>query len=106
TKEQAAATASQAGQAIGPFPVATAAMREDPHRPPTPPLKLVGRADPSGDPIDKVTLLAGRWARTTGEVVIARTNLMIPTGTTLQLENGSTLTVVGEARSISQTAQG
>jgi putative ABC transport system permease protein len=106
TKEQAAATASQAGQAIGPFPVATATIKEDPHNPPIPPLKVVGRANPGSDPIDKVTLLAGRWARTTGEIVIARTNLMIPTGTTLHLENGSTLTVVGEARSLSQTAQG
>ena len=106
TKEQAAATASQAQQAIGPFPVATAAVREDPRTPPTPPLKVVGRANPGSDPIDKVTLLAGRWARNTGEIVVARTNLRIPTGTTLRLQNGSTLTVVGEARSLSQTAQG
>ncbi|HEX5198805.1 MAG TPA: FtsX-like permease family protein [Actinoplanes sp.] len=106
TRAQAAATASQGDRAIGPFPVATAVVKEDPQFPPTPPLKVVGRADPSGDPIDKVTLLAGRWARTTGEVVVARTSLRIPTGTTLQLANGSTLTVVGEARSLSQTAQG
>ncbi|MCU7726849.1 FtsX-like permease family protein [Actinoplanes sp. KI2] len=106
TREQAAATASQAGQAIGPFPVATATVKQDPHNPPIPPLKVVGRANPGSDPIDKVTLLAGRWARTTGEIVVARTNLMIPTGTTLRLANGSTLTVVGEARSLSQTAQG
>ncbi|WP_433303959.1 ABC transporter permease [Actinoplanes sp. CA-030573] len=106
TREQAAATASTAGSAIGPFPVATAVVKEDPHTPPVPPLKVVGRADPGGDPIDKVTLLAGRWARATGEIVVARTNLMIPAGTTLTLTDGSTLKVVGEARSISQTAQG
>ncbi|WP_433379438.1 FtsX-like permease family protein [Actinoplanes sp. CA-142083] len=106
TKEQAAATASQAGQATGPFLVATAVVKEDPSTPPTPPMKVVGRADPSGDPIDKVTLLSGRWAQTTGEIVVARTNLRIPTGTTLQLRDGSTLKVVGEARSLSQTAQG
>src|SRR3954467_356684 len=34
TREQAAATAAQAGQAIGPFPVATATSKEDPHNPP------------------------------------------------------------------------
>jgi putative ABC transport system permease protein len=106
TREQVAATASQAAQATGPFPVATVTTKEGPQAPPLPPLKVVGRADPSGDPIDKVTLLAGRWARTTGEIVMARTDVMIPTGTTLQLSNGSTLKVVGEARSISQTAQG
>ncbi|MFI5893482.1 FtsX-like permease family protein [Actinoplanes sp. NPDC051513] len=106
TEEQAAATSSQAERAIGPFPVATAVIKEDPGTPPTPPLKVVGRADPGSDSIDKVTLLAGRWARTTGEIVVARANLRIPTGTTLQLQNGSTLTVVGEARSLSQTAQG
>jgi putative ABC transport system permease protein len=106
TQQQAAATASQAGQAIGPFPVATVTTKPDPGTPPLPPLKVVGRADPGSGPIDKVTLLAGRWARNAGEIVVARTNLMIPAGTTLTLQNGSTLTVVGEARSLSQTAQG
>lgn len=106
TREQAAATASQAEQATGPFAVATAVVAQDQGQPPTPPLTVVGRADPASDPIDKVTLLAGRWPRAPGEIVVARTNLMIPTGTTLRLRNGSTLTVVGEARSISQTAQG
>jgi putative ABC transport system permease protein len=106
TRAQAAATASQATRAIGPFPVATAGTKQDPSTPPVPPLTVVGRADPANDPIDRVTLLAGRWARTTGEIVIARTDLRIPTGTTLELTNGSRLTVVGEARSVSQTAQG
>jgi putative ABC transport system permease protein len=106
TREQAASTASQAGQAIGPFPVATAVVKEDPRNPPVPPLKVVGRPDPGGAPMDRVTLLDGRWARAAGEIVVARTDLMIPAGTVLTLQNGSTLTVVGEARSISQTAQG
>jgi putative ABC transport system permease protein len=106
TRAQAAATASQARLAIGPFPVATAVTKQDPRNPPLPPLKVVGRTDPGSDSIDKVTLLAGRWARTTGEIVVARTEIRIPAGTTLELANGSTLTVVGEARSISQTAQG
>ncbi|WP_030434431.1 ABC transporter permease [Actinoplanes subtropicus] len=106
TKAQAAATAAQAKESIGPFPVATATPKQDPENPPIPPLTVVGRADPGADPIDKVTLLAGRWARTTGEIVVARTNLMIPPGIVLHLTNGSTLKVVGEARSISRTAQG
>jgi len=106
TREQAAATASQAAQAAGPFPVARVVTEKDPHAPPLPPLTVVGRADPDGDPVDKVTLLAGRWARNPGEVVVARTNFMIPTGTALRLRDGSMLTVVGEARSVSQTAQG
>ncbi|XVV09981.1 ABC transporter permease [Actinoplanes sp. CA-131856] len=107
TRDQAAATASRAGQAIGPFPVATAAVRpEGLQGMPPMALKVVGRDDPAGDPIDQVTLLSGRWARATGEVVVARSNLRIPAGTVLSVDNGSTLTVVGEARSISQTAQG
>ncbi|HEY0530815.1 MAG TPA: FtsX-like permease family protein [Actinoplanes sp.] len=106
TKEQAAATASQAGLAIGPFPVAMVVTRQDPRTPPLPPIKVVGRTDPGSGSIDQVTLLAGRWARSKGEIVMARTDLMMPTGTTLQLPDGSTLTVVGEARSVSQTAQG
>ncbi|XVU22890.1 FtsX-like permease family protein [Actinoplanes sp. CA-054009] len=107
TRDQAAATASRAEQAIGPFPVATAGIK-----PEGAPgmmfmgLKVVGRGDPSRDPIDKVTLLSGRWARAAGEIVLARGTMRMPTGTVLSLENGSTLTVVGEARSISQTAQG
>jgi putative ABC transport system permease protein len=106
TRAQAGATASQAGQAIGPFGVAAVTFQpQGPPGPPLPPLTVVGRPDPSGDPIDRVTLLAGRWARTTGEIVMARTDLRIPTGTILTLTNGSTLKVVGEARSISQTAQ-
>jgi putative ABC transport system permease protein len=106
TRAQAAATASQAASAIGPFPVATAVVKDDPRNPPTPPLKVVGRADPGSDPVDRVTLLTGRWARAAGEIVVARGDLRIPTGTVLQLANGSSLTVVGEARSLSQTAQG
>jgi putative ABC transport system permease protein len=108
TKEQAAATASQAGQALGPFPVAS--VETKPEGPPgpgpgLPPLKVVGRTDPGSDPIDRVTLLSGRWARTTGEIVMARGDLRMPPGVVLRLTNGTTLTVVGEARSISQTAQ-
>ncbi|MEU4245414.1 FtsX-like permease family protein [Actinoplanes sp. NPDC026619] len=107
TREQAAATASQAGQATGPFPVAmVVAKPEQAPGPGLPPIKVVGRADPGKDAIDQVTLLSGRWARTTSEIVIARTNVRMPAGTTLTLANGSKLTVVGEARSISQTAQG
>ncbi|SNY72364.1 ABC transporter permease [Paractinoplanes atraurantiacus] len=106
TKDQAAATASQAGQATGPFPVAATGIRpEGLQGMPFTALRVVGRADPGRDPIDKVSLLSGRWARTTGEIVMARGDLRIAPGTVVSLENGSTLTVVGEARSISQTAQ-
>ncbi|MFG1992621.1 ABC transporter permease [Actinoplanes sp. NPDC048988] len=107
TSEQAAATASQAERAAGPFPVATAAVR--PEGLPGIPfmdLRVAGRADPARDPVDKVTLLSGRWARATGEVVVARGHLRIPPGSVLRLKDGPTLRVVGEARSISQTSQG
>ncbi|GAA0493239.1 hypothetical protein Ade02nite_70130 [Paractinoplanes deccanensis] len=107
TKDQAAATAGQAEQTAGPYPVTTvtATPQGAPPGPGGPQLKVVGRADPGGDAIDKVTLLAGRWARAAGEIVVARGDVRIPTGIVLRLEDGSTLTVVGEARSISQTAQ-
>jgi len=109
TKEQAAATASQAQQAVGPFAVTTVKAKLDDgpmQGPGIPPLKVVGRSNPGGDAIDKVTLLSGHWPAATDEIVIARTNLRLSAGTTLKLENGNTLKVVGEARSISQTAQG
>ncbi|GIF23713.1 putative ABC transport system permease protein [Actinoplanes tereljensis] len=109
TKDQAAATASQAQQAVGPFPVTTVETKLDdgPGRGPTlPPMQVAGRATPGNDAIDKATLLSGHWPRATDEIVIVRTNLRLPAGTALTLTNGSTLKVVGEARSISQTAQG
>ncbi|GIM91858.1 ABC transporter permease [Paractinoplanes toevensis] len=107
TEQQVAATASQAGQAAGPFPVATVAPKQDGGPGPgLPPLTVAGRADPGSGPIDRVTLLSGRWARAADEIVIARTNLRLPAGTTLTVANGSTLKVVGEGRSISRTAQG
>jgi putative ABC transport system permease protein len=108
SKEQAAATASRADQAIGPFPVGTATVKPDGPPGPGPslaPLTVVGRADPGSDAIDRVTLLRGRWARTANEIVVARTTLRIPAGTTLTLTDGSKVEVVGEARSISGTAQ-
>src|SRR4051794_38178154 len=67
TKEGAAPPASRAGQATGPSPGPPPTMKDAPGTPPPPPLTVVGRADLGSDPIDKVTLLAGRWARTTGE---------------------------------------
>ncbi len=49
---------------------------------------LTGRASPGG-PVDDLTMDAGRWARTTGEVVWSRGRTGLPLGL------GQTITVTG-----------
>jgi putative ABC transport system permease protein len=71
-----------------------------------PPLSLVGRADPSG-PVDDVTLVHGSWITGPGQIVLEDAESPLRLGDQVQVPNapGSpTLTVVGIARSVSQTA--
>ncbi|MGW2962336.1 FtsX-like permease family protein [Streptomyces sp. NPDC001220] len=97
-----AAHASGVTGSSGPFPTATA----------TPDgagaLSVVGRAGPGGA-VDRLTVTAGRWARRTGEIVLATD----PDGPPVRLgqrldfpdlPGSPTLTVVGTARSVSRTA--
>ncbi|MFI9324015.1 FtsX-like permease family protein [Kitasatospora aureofaciens] len=108
--EQLAATAHRPGveAAAGPFDQAVVTIPADWVGRPPGPLALVGRADPAG-PVDRVRLLAGRWAAAPGEVVInnpgggAASRFV---GTPLTTSAGVKLTVVGFATDMSQSAGG
>jgi putative ABC transport system permease protein len=77
------------------------------------PMTVAGRADPGG-PVDAVTLTDGRWVTSPGEIVLHTDGRLPPgllpkVGDVLRLPDlpGSpTLTVVGTARSVSETAGG
>ncbi|MQS11636.1 ABC transporter permease [Streptomyces kaniharaensis] len=108
--EQLAATAHRPGveAAAGPFAQAVVEIPTDWLGSPPGPLNLVGRADPKG-PVDQVELLAGRWATAPGEVVVQQPFRGHPDellGRTTTTSGGLTLTVVGFATSMSQSAGG
>ncbi len=70
---------------------------------------LTGRASPGG-PVDDLTMDAGRWARTTGEVVWSRGRTGLPLGlgqtiTVTGRHGSSRLTVVGIATSVTNTSE-
>jgi putative ABC transport system permease protein len=110
TEAQLAASASAAGVAAsaGPFPSAQFELT-GPMGNPVPPLNVVGRAD-AGGAVDQVIIVEGRWATGPGEIVLA-------TGGRLRLPpkligqqwkvtgapGSPSVTVVGIARSVSQT---
>ncbi|GGS43260.1 ABC transporter permease [Streptomyces violaceus] len=92
--------------AAGPFRTATVTPRSDGAVPGWP-MTVVGRGDP-GRGVDEVALLDGRWATRSGEIVLSANSSLIPTmGMKIafpDLSGGPTLTVVGVARSVTQTA--
>ncbi|GAA2571161.1 hypothetical protein GCM10010304_06950 [Streptomyces roseoviolaceus] len=92
--------------AAGPFRTATVTPRPDGAVPGWP-MTVVGRGDPGRD-VDEVALLDGRWATRSGEIVLSANSSLIPTmGMKIavpDLSGGPTLTVVGVARSVTQTA--
>ncbi|MFG2294276.1 FtsX-like permease family protein [Streptomyces sp. NPDC048603] len=94
--------------ASGPFDQAVLQMPQDWLWNPPGPLTVVGRADPARDAVDRVQLLAGRWATAPGEIVvdwpIAGTPDLELLGTRLQAIGAPPLTVVGFATSMSQSA--
>jgi putative ABC transport system permease protein len=117
TAAQLSASASATGvtAAAGPFPTAAIAPVDDRDRPMRPmrTITVAGRADPGG-PVDAVTLTEGRWVSGPGEIVL-HTDGRLPegiqpgVGDVLRLPDlpGSpALTVVGVARSVSETAGG
>ncbi|MGK4580599.1 FtsX-like permease family protein [Kitasatospora sp. HPMI-4] len=73
---------------------------------PPSPLTVVGRADPAG-PVDRPELAAGRWAAKPGEIVLQSgghpDGLL---GRRITFGEGTTLTVVGFADSMSKSAGG
>ncbi|TDP98162.1 FtsX-like permease family protein [Labedaea rhizosphaerae] len=68
-------------------------------------MTTVGRADPAG-PVDRLDLWSGRWVNAPGEVVLNEVpgQPMASNGTRIELADGTTLTVVGAAYSISGSA--
>ncbi|MFC9909329.1 ABC transporter permease [Streptomyces sp. NPDC127197] len=91
--------------AAGPFRTATVTPRADGS--PGWPMTVVGRGDPGRD-VDEVALLDGRWPTQSGEIVLSANSALFPTMgmkiTFPDLSGGPTLTVVGVARSVTQTA--
>ncbi|TYB46636.1 ABC transporter permease [Actinomadura chibensis] len=73
TEARVAATAHAPGvtAAAGPFRTATLARSDGPSTLPMRPegLTVAGRADPGG-PVDRLTLVSGRWVRGPGEIVL------------------------------------
>jgi putative ABC transport system permease protein len=67
-------------------------------------LTTVGRADPGG-PVDRLDLWSGRWVNRPGEVVLNEVpgDPLVSLGTRLDLTDGTTLTVVGAAYSVSRS---
>ncbi|MFF3327958.1 ABC transporter permease [Streptomyces sp. NPDC002888] len=92
--------------AAGPFRTATVTPRSD-GAGPGGPMTVVGRGDPGRD-VDEVALLDGRWPTRSGEIVLSANSSLFPTmGMKLafpDLPGGPTVTVVGVARSVTQTA--
>ena len=107
TAAQLTAPVSGVTASAGPFPVVSVTPTEGRGDPP--PLTVVGRADPGG-PVDAVTVTEGEWADAPGEIVVSADGPYAhsPTGSGLgrriSLADGSTVTVVGLARSASRTA--
>jgi len=105
------ATTGQAGgvtASAGPFPVATAPLRRSDGSTMGGPMRIAGRTEPGG-PVDGLRLTSGRWARTPGEIVLGAHVRFGPTpqwiiGQTFTVPNAGTVTVVGLAYSVTQTA--
>jgi putative ABC transport system permease protein len=115
TAAQVAATAHVSGvtAAAGPFP----ALSLRPHVGSNhsgmpvgdrlPPMTIVGRADMDG-PVDDLDLTTGRWATGPGQVVLTDGNAPFGIGDRMEfpdLPGGPTLTVVGLARSVGESAE-
>ncbi|MCX5358380.1 FtsX-like permease family protein [Streptomyces sp. NBC_00124] len=93
--------------AAGPFPTATLTPRSDGMGGPGWPMTVVGRDGPGRD-VDELTLLDGRWPTHSGEIVVSADSALLATlgmkVTFPDLPGDPTLTVVGAARSVTQTA--
>ncbi|GAA3777553.1 FtsX-like permease family protein [Micromonospora maritima] len=104
TEAQLAASASAPGvvAAAGPYRVVVVAFT-DRAGIPLPPLSVVARTDPAG-PVDRVELADGRWPARPDELVLGAGAVRIPPGSRLTAPDGAEFTVVGTARSVSDTA--
>ncbi|ATO13630.1 ABC transporter permease [Micromonospora sp. WMMA2032] len=104
TETQLAASASATGvvAAAGPYRVLVVTFT-DRGGMRLPPLSVVARADPAG-PVDRVELADGRWPARPDEIVLAGGAVRLPPGSHLATPAGADFTVVGTARSVSDTA--
>lgn len=116
---QAAATAHASGvtDSAGPFPTAVLSGYTtnldvpglDLKDFPLPTMRLVGRTEPGG-PVDDVQLVTGHWPTAANQIVIERGSSLLdsaPMGTAVTFPHSPgapTLTIVGVAASVSQTA--
>ncbi|MEU6880376.1 FtsX-like permease family protein [Streptomyces sp. NPDC046712] len=103
--------------AAGPYPLAVLNVPEGNPPPFVGPLHVVGRSGPDGD-VDRVDLWKGRWATAPGEIVINDPRSAVallpfqaespgfPLGDTIKVPGLPTLTVVGYAHSLSNSADG
>jgi putative ABC transport system permease protein len=111
TEAQLAASASATGVAASAGPFASAQFQlSGPRGNPAPPLNVVGRAD-AGGTVDQVIIVEGRWATGPGEIVLATGGrLWLPPKVigeqwkVTDAPGSPSVTVVGIARSVSQTA--
>ncbi|MEV0643750.1 FtsX-like permease family protein [Phytomonospora sp. NPDC050363] len=102
----ASARAEGVTATAGPFPVVTVVSEENGR--PNPPLTFAGRDDPDSA-VDAVTLIEGEWPDAPGELALAAGDVFLPLGERLDfpaLPGSPTLTVVGHARSSTDTAEG
>ena len=103
---------SQVTAAAGPFAEATITPRISAHGGITlPPVTIAGRTAPDG-PVDDLTLDRGRWVQRRGEIVLSRDGpgpaeqLVGSQITVTSVPGHPVLTVVGVAKSITNTADG
>ncbi|MEU4231437.1 FtsX-like permease family protein [Nonomuraea sp. NPDC026600] len=93
--------------AAGPFDQTTVTVPKGSPAVPAGPLVVVGRADPAGA-VDRVEVVNGRWPAAPGEIIINQRFNVPPKpgalGSKLKLPGGMSLTVVGFATSMSQSA--
>jgi putative ABC transport system permease protein len=108
---QLAATASSSGvtDAAGPFGQTSIGLAPGSVAFLPGPLSVVGRPDPAGS-VDQVNLWAGRWSAGLGEIVVNEVppppgrHSPFPLGGKVVTQNGTELTIVGYAYSVSRTA--
>ncbi|WP_406302574.1 FtsX-like permease family protein [Streptomyces sp. NBC_00885] len=108
---QLADTARQPGveAAAGPFGQTSVSLAPGSVSFLTGPLTVVGRADPGG-PVDKVKLWSGHWATAPGEIVVNATPPSVgtmapfPLGEKIVTPDGTRLSIVGYAYTLSRTA--
>ncbi len=102
---QLAATANVPGvtASAGPYPVTVISLDSGSGFQ-IPDLTVAGRPS-AGGALDHLTMTAGRWPAKAGEIVIpADFPPDFTLGSTLRVSGGAVLTVVGQARSVSRTA--